>query len=291
MEIKTLYPAQCMLGESPYWHAGRGSYFWVDIIKGILHELNRETQLHYEWNVGNKVSLIVGNKDGRLVLAMQNGLQLFNPEDGSLELLVHAEATKPDNRYNDGACDSRGRLWVTTMHIDAKAGEGSLYCIDIDFKVTKAINSLSIPNGIVWSADNERMYFVDTMQREIRCYLFNKQNGEIYFENIAIHIPEEMGYPDGMAIDTDGMLWVALWGGGAVTQWDPSTGKLLQRIELPVPHVSNCTFSGENLDELIVTTARKDLDPQQLEQYPESGNVFIITNLDAKGISDYKTNY
>lgn len=291
MEIKTLYAAQCVLGESPYWHAGRESYFWVDIGQGIVHELNRETGEHNEWNVGNNVSLIVGNKDCRLVLAMQNGIQLFNPENGSLELLVHAEATKPENRYNDGACDSRGRLWVSTMHVDAKPGEGSLYCIDTDLKVSKAINSLAIPNGIVWSTDNERMYFVDTVNREIRCYLFNKQSGEIYFENIAITIPEEMGLPDGMAIDTNGNLWIALFGGGAVTQWEPSTGKLLQRIELPVPNVTNCTFAGEQLDELIVTTARKDMDENQLEEYFESGDVFIISGIGVKGVNNYKTNY
>ncbi|MEO6498265.1 MAG: SMP-30/gluconolactonase/LRE family protein [Mucilaginibacter sp.] len=290
MKVETLYPSHCMLGESPVWHRRRGSYFWVDIEEGILYELNAAKDLQM-WKLKTKVSLIIEQEDDTLLLAVQGGVVRFNPADGSTTELVGLDKDYPANRCNDGACDADGRLYIGTMNVNCEKDAGNLYRIDKDFTVTKVINDLTIPNGIVWSHDQARMYFIETMSRTVKSYLFNRKTGEIYYEKIAVTIPEDMGYPDGMAIDTEGMLWVALYGGYGVSRWNPETGMLLEKISLPVPHVTNCTFGGDNLDELVVTSAKENLNEEQLAQYPQSGDVFIITGSGYKGIENNRSNY
>ncbi|WP_158534880.1 SMP-30/gluconolactonase/LRE family protein [Mucilaginibacter hurinus] len=290
MNIATLYPSQCTLGEGVLWHSRRRSYFWVDIQEGILHEFNTAGGLK-TWNLGTPVSMIVEQQDDTLLLAVKGGIVLFNPADGSTAKLVSIENSEPGNRCNDGACDSEGRIWVGTMDMHAEAYAGNLYRIDTNLGVTKVINDLTIPNGLVWSLDQARMYHIETMSRSVKSYIFNRQTGEIHYEKVVISVPPDMGYPDGMTIDAEGMLWIALYGGHGVSRWNPDTGELLDKITLPAPHVTNCCFGGDNLDELAVTSARENLDAEQLAQYPESGNVFIITGLGVKGVSNNRSNY
>ncbi|RYE13285.1 MAG: SMP-30/gluconolactonase/LRE family protein [Sphingobacteriales bacterium] len=290
MKIETLYPSQCTLGESPVWHKRRGSYFWVDIEDGVLYELNAAKTLQ-TWKLNTRVSLIIEQEDDTLLLAIQGGVVRFNPSDGSMTNLVDLDKDQPQNRCNDGACDADGRLFVSTMDVHCEKDAGNLYRIDKDLIVTKVINDLTIPNGIVWSHDHARMYFIETMSRSVKSYIFNRQTGEIFYENVVVSIPEEMGYPDGMAIDAAGMLWIALYGGHGVSRWNPETGMLLEKITLPAPHITNCTFGGDNLDELIVTSAREELTEEQLAQYPESGSVFIITGLGVKGVENNRSNH
>jgi len=288
MKLSTLYSSQCYLGESPVWHAARGTCLWVDIENGILYELNWTTKKVQSWNIHSRVSVIIQHHDGGLVLGVQGGMVKFNFDDGSLDWLVDIEKNIPDNRCNDGACDNMGRIWMGVMNIHAEPKAGSLYCIHHDFTVQQMITGLTIPNGLVWSLDQERMYFVDSEAGNINSYLFNNQTGEIRFEKAAIHIPEDIGVPDGMAIDEQGMLWIAIYGGYCVSRWDPQTGSLLATIILPVPHVTNCCFVGDELQHLMITTARENLDEQQLKDNPQSGDVFIVENVGVKGIVSHK---
>ncbi|RYE20338.1 MAG: SMP-30/gluconolactonase/LRE family protein [Sphingobacteriales bacterium] len=243
MKISTLYPSQCTLGESPVWHQRRGSYFWVDIEEGILHELNTATRNVKVWNLHRRVSVIIEQTDGTLVLGVQGGLIKFDPTDGRTSPLVDIDAGQSQNRCNDGACDSEGRIWIGTMEVHCEPGAGSLYCVNNSLGVKKMMPNLTIPNGIVWSADMARMYFIETMSRTVKSYIYNRLSADIHFEKVAINIPESMGYPDGMKIDTEGKLWIALYGGQAVSRWDPETGILLQKIELPALNITNCCFA------------------------------------------------
>lgn len=228
--------------------------------------------------------MLNSGKGDNVLLAVKGGLINFDLITGNKQWLADIEKGITGNRCNDGACDSSGRLWVGTMDIDCKDNSGNLYCIDHTMEIKKKINNLTIPNGLVWSLDNERMYFIDSPTQCVKSYLFNNENGEIYFENIAVHIPAEIGMPDGMTIDADGKLWVALWGGGAVCRYDPVSGELLDMIKLPAINITSCKFVGENLDTLMVTSAREGLSNGQLEEFPESGNVFIINNLPVTGV-------
>ncbi|RYD95518.1 MAG: SMP-30/gluconolactonase/LRE family protein [Sphingobacteriales bacterium] len=291
MKISTLYPAQCTLGEGSMWHQRRGSYFWVDIEEGIVHELNRATNNVKVWNLNKRVSVILEQEDNTLILGVQGGLVRFDPEDGSITPLVSIDGEYPEHRCNDGAVDSEGRIWIGSMEVHCKENAGSFYRVDNGTSVQMMIDNLTIPNGIVWSHDHARMYFIETMSSMVRSYIFNKLSGNIYYEKVAVAVPESLGYPDGMAIDADGMLWIALYGGYGVGRWNPDTGQLLGKIELPAPHVTNCCFGGENLDELVITTARENLDKDQLAKYPESGDVLIVTGLGVKGVLNNRSNY
>ncbi len=148
--------------------------------------------------------------------------------------------------------------------------------------MNKKLGKCTIANGLAWSPDNTRLYFIDSPTHKVQCFLFDESTGNIVFEKDAIHIPKEIGAPDGMAIDEEGMVWVSHWGGFGVYRWNPLTGKLLSVLKFPVPNVSSCAFAGENLDYLIITTARQDFNEEQLKKYPESGDLFSA-KLHAKG--------
>ena len=159
--------------------------------------------------------------------------------------------------------------------------------VDKNLKVHKKLSNTSISNGLAWSPDKKHLYFIDSPTQAVQSFLFNEKTGEIIFEKNVIEVPSAMGSPDGMAIDEEGMLWIAQWGGFGVYRWNPNDGKLLKKIELPVPQVTSCAFAGSELDHLIITSAKENLNEEELKRYPESGNVFIVKTA-VKGILSNK---
>jgi sugar lactone lactonase YvrE len=276
IKAKTLYPAQCLLGEGPLWHAERNSCFWVDIERGMLFECHWDSKETQTWKFEGRLTMVCPGKANCLILGLNAGIARFDLKSGKLEWLLDIESEIPNNRCNDAKCDSSGRLWIGTMDMNFKPGASSLYCIDKNLDVEKKLSNLTISNGMAWTADNKRMYFIDSPTQTIQSYIFDANSGDILFEKNAVLIPKEIGTPDGMCIDREGMLWVAHWGGFGVYRWNPADGKLIEKIEIPVPHVTSCAFAGENLDHLIITTARGDLNEDELKKYPKSGNVFIL---------------
>jgi sugar lactone lactonase YvrE len=217
----------------------------------------------------------VEGKDGKLILGTEDGIASFDLRSNELQYLAEIEKEILATRSNDGACDAAGRLWIGTMARDFTPGSGSLYCVDTNFSVTKKLAGLTIPNGLVWSLDNERMYFIDSPTLCVGSFLFDVGTGEIEFEKVVIEIEPKLGSPDGMKIDEEGMLWIAHWNGFGVYRWDPSNGKLLDKIALPVPQVSSCAFGGDEMNLLFITTARENMTNADLFKYPDSGNVFL----------------
>ena len=277
MNARLLHTSQCFLGEGPCWHPGRNSCFWVDIENRRLYEhaWPRDAQVH-EWTFDRRVTLVVIDTDDKLILGMEGGVMRFDPDTGERQWLADVEKGYEKHRCNDGGVDPEGRLWVGTLHRDFTPGVASLYCIGEDLVPRQKIADVTISNGIAWSRDNTRLYFIDSPRRCVASYLYDAASGHIEFEKIAVQIPEGMGDPDGMAIDEEGMLWVAHWGGYGVYRWDPRTGALLDVIKVPVPNVSSCAFAGESLDHLVITTAQQDLTAQQLKEYPHSGDTFVV---------------
>jgi len=275
MQITTLFPSQCILAEGPLWHKERNSCFWVDIERGILYEYGWDNRELNTWSFDYRVTLVIQANNNEVILALDRSIARFDLETEKLEWLVDVEHQLPNNRCNDGACDSQGRIWVGTMALDIQQGAASLYCIENDRSVVKKISDITISNGLAWSADDRTFYYIDTPTKMVQAYHYDSESGEIGFDRTAIEIPEEMGSPDGMAIDSEGMLWIAHYGGFGVCRWNPETGKLMEKIEIPVPNVTSCAFVGENLDKLLVTTASENLSEEELRKYPESGNVFL----------------
>ncbi len=276
MQATHLFASQCFLGEGPYWHAGRQSFFWVDIENGKLFEHNLKTEETKTRSFPHRLTVVLEDKEGNIILGLDRKLARFDLETEELTWLCEVESEFPLHRFNDGKVDPNGRIWIGTLSTLFTEGAGSLYRVDLDLKPEKYLDQLTISNGMAWTADNKTFYFIDTPTRQIKAYNFDLESGEIEFERIAIEIAEELGYPDGMCIDKEGMLWVAHYGGSGVFRWNPNTGELLEKIELPVPHVTSCCFGGPNLDQLLVTTAQENLSKAQLNEFPLSGDVFLV---------------
>ncbi len=271
------YAAANILGEGPVWHSGRKSFFWVDIEAKELQEIKWPSREVKVWDMPKRISAIVTYGENCLLVALQGGLAVFDIEPGQLNWFVDLEKDIVGNRPNDGKCDSSGRFWVGTMDVGAKNYSGSLYSIDQDKTITKHLSSLSISNGLAWSHDDKCFYFIDSSLYRVDRYFFNPGKGKLEFDSTAVRIPQESGMPDGMTIDEEGMLWVAHWDGFCVCRWDPNTGEMLDKIAVPAPQVTSCTFGGENLDVLLITTARVGLREETLLQYPQSGHLFFAT--------------
>jgi sugar lactone lactonase YvrE len=289
MKAELFYPSACELGEGPLWHQERGSLFWVDINAGILFEYNWTTAQVQKWEVGHWVSLVVpGKNKEEVILGLQGGVARFNLISGTLTWITDMGLDWTSHRCNDGICDSKGRLWIGSTEMKHKDKDGTLYCIDENKQVQERVPGVSVSNGLAWSVDNTRLYFTDSPTHEIQSFIYKETTGEIEFEKVVVKVPESKGAPDGFTIDTEGMLWVALWGGLGVGRWNPATGEMIDFIEVPVPNVTCCVFVGEELDHLMITTARKELSAQQLQDYPDSGHVFMIKP-GARGIAAFNS--
>ena len=275
MEAFPFYHSQCILGEGPLWLEDKKCFYWVDIERGTLFEYNWLTKSTRNWFFDYKVTMVIESTRDHLILALNTSIARFKTDTGQLEWLVDIEEGMIKNRCNDGACDNQGRLWIGTMHRQHEYGAGSLYCIDSNLRIDKKMDKVTISNGIAWSLDNKHMYYIDSPTQKIQSFIFDEFAGKILFDKTAVTIPVEMGTPDGMAIDSAGMLWVAHWNGYGVYRWNPETGQLLTKIDVPAPQITSCAFAGEDLNYLMITTARENMSTSALEQFPSSGDVFI----------------
>lgn len=267
--------AQAKLGEGTIWHPTEKKLYWVDIEGRMLHVFDPESGEDKPYNVSERIGTVVPTKAGETIIALQNGIALFDLSTGQISHQLDPEKDIPGNRFNDGKCDPWGNLWVGSMALDEKDPVGSVYRIDPDFSSEKRISNVTVSNGICWSLDGSVMYYIDSPTRKIVAYDFQGGDGSISNPRTIINVADQMGFPDGMTIDNQGMLWVALWGGAAVRCWNPNTGEMMDKIEIPAPHVTSCAFGGKNLDQLYITTARQGLSQAQLDKYPHSGDLFV----------------
>jgi sugar lactone lactonase YvrE len=222
------------------------------------------------------VGTIVRRASGGCLLALENGFAAFDPDTGELDFLVDPEADLPDNRFNDGKCDPAGRFWAGTMSLSHKPRPltGSLYSLDAEGRVQTHLTGIGVSNGIVWTSDASTMYYIDTVTRCVDAFDFDNQKGEISNRRSIVNVPDELGSPDGMAIDAEDKIWVAFYGGWCVARFDPATGKMVAQIKMPVSNVTACAFGGPDLDLLYITTARQGLDEAALAEQPQAGDLF-----------------
>jgi sugar lactone lactonase YvrE len=208
------------------------------------------------------------------VLALQQGFYHLDLETEKLTPLVDPESHLPDNRFNDGKCDSRGRFWAGTTRLKHDEPAGFLYMLDADLNVHRRLDDVWISNGLAWSQDDRTMYFIDSPTGEVIAFDFDVAAGEIGNERLVIEIPEGGGSPDGMTIDEEGMLWIALWDGWRVIRVNPESGAIIDEVKMPVARPTSCVFGGPNLDELYITTASTRLPAEELDKQPQAGGLF-----------------
>lgn len=273
-QLEVLTEDKALLGEGPLWLPESKQFVWVDIEGMKIHLYTPGTGVKRMIFVGQRIGAVVPTNDGRMLCALQNGFYYLNLENESLELIADPEAELPNNRFNDGKCDSAGRFWAGTMPITGDDPVGSLYRLDRDGTVHQLVTGVGCSNGIGWNLDETVMYYIDTVTRRIDRFDYDAGTGNITNRQALITIQADQGYPDGMSVDIEGMLWVAHWGGYCVSRWNPKTGECLERVELPVSQVSSCCFGGEYLDELYITSASVGLSEEQLLREPLAGSVF-----------------
>ena len=244
------------LGEAPVWDRARRELVWVDIDRGLVHRHSPRAGTTTSVHVGQSVGCAVPRARGGLMLALRDGFAALPPGTRPAEFLVPVEAERPRTRMNDGGCDSRGRLWAGTMSLDGDTRTAALYRLDPDLTLTRVLSCISVSNGIGWSPDDATMYYVDTPRRRIDVFAFDAASGTLGARRSVIEVAPEHGRPDGLAVDAEGGIWVALFGGAAVHRYDPG-GALDERVELPVSQVTSCCFGDDDLATLYVTTAAR----------------------------------
>jgi sugar lactone lactonase YvrE len=267
--------ARATLGEGPLWHASRRQLVWVDIEGHDIHLSDPDTGADERIHVAEHIGCVVAAGDDLLVLGLRSGFAVL---DLAARRRVHIEDPEhhlPDNRFNDGKCDPAGRLWAGTMAIDESHGAGALYRLDPDLTVHLMIPSVSISNGLDWSLDHRTMYYVDSPTRRVVAYDYDERTGAIGNPRAVFQVPEDAGFPDGMSIDEEGCLWIALWNGARVIRLDPARGEMVDRIDMPVSRPSSCAFGGADLDELFITSA-SNLPPVRRAREPQAGGVFRV---------------
>lgn len=284
-KIEVACNAENTLGEGPVWDSTTNTICWIDIINGEIHELNPATENHRIINTHEMIGSFAVCTDGNFVAALQHGFAFINRETGKKTYINDPETDFPSNRFNDGKCDPAGRFWAGTMAFNAIDPSANLYRLNRNLDVAKMAETITISNGLDWSLDKKTFYYIDTPTFKVDEFDYDNETGEISNRRTVIEIPKEEGFPDGMCIDAAGMLWIAHWGGWQVTRWDPATGSKVDAIKLPVSQVTSCCFGGENLDSLYVTCAREGLTEKQLDKEPLAGSLFVIHNIETKGIT------
>jgi sugar lactone lactonase YvrE len=275
-KVELVSGTKSQLGEGAIWNYRTSQLYWVDITGKLLNIYTPRLDINRELYTGQLIGTVVPAESGKVLLALEHGFYFLDPETGTKHFIIHPEEEPDDNRFNDGKCDPAGRFWAGTMNTQALPGKGSLYRLDPDTAIHRMVENVSISNGIAWSLDHTRMYYIDTPTQSVVGYDFDNSTGEIRNGRRVIEIPENMGHPDGMTIDSEGNLWICLWGGAAVGCWNPGTGELVRKIDVPVKNVTSCAFGDSDLGTLYITTASIDTNPEELKKYPDAGSLFRV---------------
>jgi sugar lactone lactonase YvrE len=271
-EPEVLLAAQADTAESPVWDAGRGGLWWLDIPRGEVHFLDPSTGRDTRWVVGQPAGCLALTRESDLLLAMRDGLTVASGDLAETPVRWTLPGEPGGNRPNDGRVDSRGRFWIGTMALDKRAGAGALYRGDLGGKppqIVQMLDGVSISNGIDWSPGDDLMYYADSPTGRIDVFDWDPASGMISRRRPFVTLPRGDGVPDGLCVDADGFVWVALWGGSAVRRYRQD-GTLDREVRLPVTQVTSCAFGGPDLDELFITTAAGGLTQDQ----PMAGAIF-----------------
>ena len=267
---------EATLGEGPIWNYLTNELYWIDIEGKKLHILDPKTKGNRTIPTPKLIGTVVPIDSTNVVVALEDGVYKLDIETEEFTPMVSIEEGNEKTRLNDGKCDPAGRFWIGSMDYNASEPIGNLYMVDGAGKSELKLDSLIISNGIVWTADKKTMYHSETMTRTIRSFDYENETGVITNEITIINIPDTLGLPDGMAIDEEGMIWIGLWDGDGIVQYNPNSGELLQKVDVPAHNVTACAFGGENLDTLFITTSRNDMSEEEKARYPDAGSVFAV---------------
>ena len=277
-------PAGAELGERPVWDAAGGCLIWVDIHAGRLHRhrpgAGDDVLAELAGPAGTvAVGAAAPRAGGGYVLAAADGFRFLRPDGSPESGPVRQPGMTGDVRFNDAACDPAGRLWAGTVAHDIRPGAGALYRLDPDGTVTTVLSGVTESNGLGWSPDGRTMYYIDSGEDvpRVRAFGFDPVSGELGAASDLVTFPpgeaaSAGAVPDGLVVDADGCVWVALWGGGAVHRYSPA-GDLLMVLPVPVSQPTCPGFGGPELSQLYLTTAWEGMGGPEREREPLAGHL------------------
>ncbi|MFG2118169.1 SMP-30/gluconolactonase/LRE family protein [Streptomyces sp. NPDC048710] len=258
--------AEAALGEGPTWDPSTGRLIWLDVLGMRVHTYDPSSGRRTIRTTQQHVGAAKPRAGGGLALNLRDGIGLLDP-DGTFRWLHHEPV--PGRRANDAAVAPDGSLWAGTMRYDEATGGGTLSRLTGDGDVRLALPDVTVSNGIGWSPDGRLMYYADTPTRRVD--VFDHDAEGIRNRRTLLEIEPGAGFPDGLTVDAEGCVWVALWDGGAIRRYTPS-GDLDRVLTLPTPRTTACAFGGPDLSDLYITTARTGLSAP----HPMSGSVLVI---------------
>jgi len=277
LEISPVGTVRSQWGEGPVWW--RGVLYYVDIEGHKVHAFDPASGDERSWDVGFRVGTVVPRQSGGLVIAGDHGFAFLDPETGTVTPIADPEPDMPGNRFNDGKCAPDGRFFAGTISLVKKTGSAKLYRLDPDLSVHEAFAPVTNSNGIAWSPDGRTVYYIDTPRREVLA--FDYVDGHLKNLRTAASTAGIDASPDGMAIDSDGRLWVAFCHGACVVCYDPNDGgREVRRVDLPCLETTACAFGGPDMADLYVTTG---IHKSEIEEH--AGRLFVVRGLGVNGIS------
>jgi sugar lactone lactonase YvrE len=251
--------------EGPVWSHRWGGLRWVDMLAGDVLSLDGDGTVR-RTHVGSIVAALRPRRDGGAVIAVERGFALQDA-DGTLTPLDPVWSGD-GVRMNEGGCDPDGRFWCGSMAYDQRPGGAALYRLDPDGATHRVLDGLTISNGLEWSPDGGLAYYDDTATHRTDVFDYDPDAGLTGRRPFVRYEDDE--HPDGLTVDAEGGVWVAFFGSGAVRRYSPE-GRLDAVVEVPAGQVTACTFGGEGLDELFITTSRENLGP---DDDPLAGSLF-----------------
>ncbi|MEO8163805.1 MAG: SMP-30/gluconolactonase/LRE family protein [Betaproteobacteria bacterium] len=277
--------ARNQIGESPVWSPAENALYWVDVEGKLIQRWHAGRESIERWNVESPVGCIGLRAGGGLIAASRSGFFFLDTTAGTFTPIADPEAHLPDNRFNDGKVDRRGRFWAGTRNFrDHSKVTGALYRLDSDRSVHRAQDGWGCPNGMAWSPDGRRMYVCETWARKVFVYDFDADDGALGERRLFAALTDSDGYPDGLTVDAQGCIWNAHYDGWRITRYTPD-GKIDRIVPMPVQHVTSLTFGGDHFRTLYVTTACLRLSDSQRASQPDAGHVFAL-NVHAQGLPE-----
>ena len=278
MNVEIVQDAPATLGECPVWDPRTETLHWVDIRAGLVHRFSPSGGADLVLDMGQPVGSVGLGAKGDIVVALRDGFGLIPPNADRVDAMIDVEKPLTGNRMNNGRCDGAGRFWAGTIASawEHEPGAGALYRLEQvgeTFAVTQMLTDLTVANGIDWSPDERRMYFIDSPTQRVDVLDFDVDSGAIRNRRVFAEIPLEDGMPDGLVVDAEGCVWVALIGGGRVRRFSPLARVDLD-IELPVTLVTSATFGGRDFADLYITTAKHRLTDEERGRQTHAGSVF-----------------